>query len=188
MGKIGKLFILSGPSGVGKGTVRREVFKHDDLDLKYSVSMTTRKKRPGEVEGVDYFFVTKKEFEDAIKNDQLLEYAEFVGNFYGTPRSYVEKLTNEGHNVMLEIEVEGAKQVIKKWKNAISIFLFPPTFEDLEHRIRNRHTEAEDILMKRLNKARLEMKMHNYYDYKVINDKVDQAASEIVKIIKQHQK
>lgn len=188
MGKTGKLFILSGPSGVGKGTVRREVFSHPDLDLKYSVSMTTRPKRKGEVEGVDYFFVSRQQFEDAIKNDQLLEYAEFVGNYYGTPRSYVEKLIKEGHNVMLEIEVEGAKQVLKKWKNPVSIFLFPPTFEDLEKRIRNRHTESEEVLMKRLNKARSEMQMHNYYDYKVINDKVDQAADEIVKIIKQHQK
>lgn len=188
MGKTGKLFILSGPSGVGKGTVRREVFKHPELNLAYSVSMTTRNKRPGEVEGVDYFFVSKKEFETAIKNNELLEYAEFVGNYYGTPRSYVEKLTNEGRNVMLEIEVEGAKQVIKHWKKAISIFLFPPTFDELEKRIRNRHTEPENILMKRLNKARLEMDMHNYYDYKVINDKVDQAAAEIVNIIKQHQK
>jgi guanylate kinase len=188
MVKTGKLFILSGPSGVGKGTVRREVFKHKDLDLKYSVSMTTRKIRPGEVEGKDYFFVTKKKFEAAIEADDLLEYAEFVGNYYGTPKSNVEKLVNEGHNVMLEIEVEGAKQVIKKWKKPISIFLFPPTFETLEKRIRNRHTETEEILMKRLNKAKAEMKMHNYYDYKVINDKIGEAASEIVKIIKQHQK
>jgi guanylate kinase len=188
MGKIGKLFIISGPSGVGKGTVRREVFKHDELDLKYSVSMTTRKIRKGEKDGVDYFFVTKPQFKKAIANDELLEYAEFVGNFYGTPRHYVEKLTNEGHNVILEIEVEGAKQVIKKWKNPITIFLFPPTFEELEKRIRNRHTESEDILMERLNKAKKEMKMHNIYDYKVINDKVEAAAKEIVKIIKKHQK
>ena len=123
----GLLIVLSGPSGVGKGTVRKQVFKNTDLNLAYSISMTTRKPREGEVDGQDYFFVSEERFLEAIENDELLEHARFVGNYYGTPKAYVEKLREEGKNVFLEIEVEGAKKVLEDYKDdkgVLSIFLF----------------------------------------------------------------
>lgn len=118
----GLLIVLSGPSGVGKGTVRQELFKDTSLNLAYSISMTTRQPRYNEQDGVDYFFVSQDEFEKKIKNDELLEYAQFVGNYYGTPRSYVEQLLSEGKNVVLEIEVQGALQVMKKCPYALTVF------------------------------------------------------------------
>ena len=128
----GLLIILSGPSGVGKGTVRQELFKDDSLNLYYSISMTTRKPRPNEVDGVDYFFVEEKDFLNKVANEELLEHAQFVGNYYGTPKFYVDQLLNEGKNVLLEIEVQGALQVMEKCPNALTIFLVPPSFEELE--------------------------------------------------------
>ena len=138
MGKRGHLIILSGPSGVGKGTVRRELFQEPDLNLAYSISMTTRPARVGEVDGIDYFFVDIPTFQQAIAEHKLLEYAIFVSNYYGTPVDYVDRLLDEGKNVVLEIEVEGARQVLAKCPNAISIFLVPPSMEALEERILNR--------------------------------------------------
>ena len=129
--KKGLLIILSGPSGVGKGTVRQELFKDDSLNLAYSISMTTRKPRPTERDGIDYFFVEEDEFKEKIENGELLEYAKFVGNYYGTPRFYVEKLLSEGKNVVLEIEVQGALQVIAKFPDSLTIFLVQPSFEEL---------------------------------------------------------
>lgn len=184
--KQGLLIILSGPSGVGKGTIRRLVMANKSLNLVYSVSMTTRQKRAKETDGIDYFFVSNEKFDKAIKDDNLLEWASFVGNRYGTPKDYVEKLRNEGKNVILEIEVEGTKQVMAKQKGGdiVSIFLIPPSFEDLEKRIRHRSTESEEVIQKRLAKARAEMNLKFNYQYVVLNDNPKRAAKEIQSIIK----
>lgn len=181
----GMIVILSGPSGVGKGTIRKRIMQEASLSLAYSVSMTTREKRIHEVEGVDYFFVNKETFQEAIDHDALIEWAEFVGNRYGTPKTYVEKLRNEGKNVFLEIEIEGASQVISQYQaqNLITIFLMPPSFRDLEDRIRKRQTETEDIIQKRLEKAHREMSLYKNYQYVVVNDQVDRAVDEIIHII-----
>ncbi len=181
----GMIVILSGPSGVGKGTIRKRIMQEASLSLAYSVSMTTREKRIHEVEGVDYFFVNKETFQEAIDHDALIEWAEFVGNRYGTPKTYVEKLRNEGKNVFLEIEIEGASQVISQYQaqDLITIFLMPPSFRDLEDRIRKRQTETEDIIQKRLEKAHREMSLYKNYQYVVVNDQVDRAVDEIIHII-----
>ena len=157
------LIILSGPSGVGKGTVREELFKDDSLNLSYSISMTTRKPRPTETDGVDYFFVDEKSFVDKIAQGGLLEWARFVGNYYGTPKDNVDRLLDEGKNVVLEIEVQGALQVMKKCPDALTIFLVPPSLEELERRIRGRRTESEDIVKERLDKARKEIQTKDEY-------------------------
>ncbi len=182
----GLLIILSGPSGVGKGTVRAKFQDDSSLNLAYSISMTSRSKRATETEGVDYFFVTKEEFEKAVENGELLEYAEFVGNYYGTPLSYVEKLRNEGKNVLLEIDVQGAKQVQEKCPEALSIFIIPPSMDELERRIRGRKSEPEEIVQQRLAKATSEMKMLGQYKYVICNDDVDLAAELISTIIRRH--
>lgn len=179
----GLLIILSGPSGVGKGTIRKMFEQDECLNLAYSTSMTTRKPRDGEVNGKDYFFTSKEEFEKAIENDQLLEYAEFVGNYYGTPRKEVERLRREGKNVLLEIEVQGALQVQKKCPDAVSIFIVPPTMEELERRIRGRSTEPEEVVQQRLAKAESELKMAPKYKYTVCNDDPKLAADLIRSII-----
>ena len=184
--KEGLLIIISGPSGVGKGTIRRQVMSDDSLNLVYSVSMTTRTKRENEVDGVDYFFVSRDEFDENIKKGNFLEWAEFVGNRYGTPKHYVDELRRQGKNVVLEIEVEGTKQLLKtcKGSNVISIFIIPPSYEDLERRIRHRSTETEDVIQKRLSKARKEMHLKYHYEYVVLNDRPDRAGKEIREIIK----
>ena len=186
--KRGLLIILSGPSGVGKGTVREQLFKEESLNLAYSISMTTRYKRPGEKEGIDYFFVDVDTFKKKIEQGELLEYAQFVGNYYGTPKAYVDQLLDEGKNVVLEIEVQGALQVMKKVPDALTIFLVPPSMEELEKRIRGRRTEAEDVIKERLDKARKEIQTKDEYKYVVENDDVHLAKDKIAKIIKEHQK
>jgi guanylate kinase len=185
MGK-GLLIILSGPSGVGKGTVRRVIMEDESLNLVYSISMTTRSPRNMEADGVDYYFVSKEEFQKRIDQDDFLEWCEFVGNRYGTPRSIVEKLREEGKNVFLEIETNGASQVMSKINDSgvVSIFLVPPSLKDLEERIRKRKSETNNVILERLNKGRREMELKSNYDYVVVNDKIDKAAKEIVKIIK----
>lgn len=180
----GLLIILSGPSGVGKGTVREMLFKDESLNLAYSISMTTRLPRPNERDGIDYFFVTKEEFEKNIETGLLLEYAQFVGNYYGTPKNYVEELLNNGKNVVLEIEVQGALQVMSKCPEALTIFLVPPSFEELEKRIRGRRTEKEEVIKERLNKARKELETKDNYKYVVVNDEVLKAKEAIANIIK----
>lgn len=184
--KRGLLIIMSGPSGVGKGTVRRLVMADKSLNLAYSVSMTTRPRREHETPGVDYFYVTKEEFQKTLDEDGFLEHAQFVGNYYGTPKAYVEKLRNEGKNVLLEIEAEGAKQVISKChgSDVVTIFLIPPSMEDLEQRIRKRGTESEEVIQQRLAKAQRELELKYAYDYPVINDTVKSAADQIRKIIR----
>ena len=183
----GLLIILSGPSGVGKGTVREALFKDDSLNLAYSISMTTRQPRPKEREGIDYFFVSREEFENKIKNEELLEYAQFVGNYYGTPKSYVDELLEQGKNVVLEIEVQGALQVMEKCKEALTIFLVPPSFEELERRIRGRRTEPEEVVKERLDKARKEIATKDEYKYVVENDDVELAKEKISQIIRKYE-
>jgi guanylate kinase len=184
--KKGLLIIMSGPSGVGKGTIRRKVMEDTSLNLTYSVSMTTRAPRAKEVDGSDYFFVSKEVFDANLKAGNFLEHAEFVGNSYGTPKDYVEKLRNDGKNVLLEIEVEGAKQVLDKMRgnDVFSIFLIPPSYEALEKRIRGRSSESEEIIQERLQKARREMGLKYNYHFIVLNDNVDRAADEIRSIIR----
>lgn len=184
--KKGLLIVLSGPSGVGKGTIRRRVFEDEALNLSYSISMTTRKPRRFETEGVDYFFVDEDFFVNNIEKGNFLEFAKFVGNYYGTPKDYVEKLRNEGKNVFLEIEVEGAKQVLSKMEgeDILSIFLVPPSLEELERRIRGRRSEPEDIVQERLNKAKREIGLKDSYQYIVLNDTVARASEEIKRIIR----
>ena len=182
----GLLIVISGPSGVGKGTILKELIKDEELKLSYSVSMTTREKREGEEDGVNYHFVSKERFEEAINNGELLEYAEFVGNYYGTPLNEVVKLRDEGRNVVLEIEVQGCKQVQEKVEDALTIFIVPPSMDELESRIRGRKTEPEEIIQERLAKAEREMKMMDQYKYVICNDDIDLAVDIISVIIKRH--
>ncbi|ANU10503.1 guanylate kinase [Planococcus antarcticus DSM 14505] len=179
----GLLIVLSGPSGVGKGTVRKELFSQPDTNYEYSISMTTRSPREGEVDEVDYFFKTRSEFEELIQLDQLLEYAEFVGNYYGTPLAYVNKMRDAGRDVFLEIEVQGAAQVRSKVPDGLFIFLAPPSLSELEERLVGRGTESDEVIASRLQAARQELEMMNLYDYVVENDEVENACDRINAII-----
>lgn len=181
--KKGLLIVYSGVSGVGKGTILAKLMPMEELNLAYSVSMTTRKPREGEVEGVNYFFVDKKRFMEAVRNGELLEHARFVENDYGTPKDYVEKMRNEGKNVILEIEIRGAKQVLEKCPDALSIYIVPPSIEELERRLRERSTEDEQTIMKRVSKARKELKEIGFYEHIVCNDDLDKAVEEVRQII-----
>ena len=183
--KKGLLIILSGPSGVGKETVRNRLMKIKKFELIYSISMTTRAPRGQEVDGVNYYFVSEEVFKDNIAEDNFLEYAKFVGNYYGTPKDKVEKLRREGHNVLLEIEINGAKQVLSRVhdEGVMSFFLMPPSIEVLEDRIRKRKTESDELIAERLNKGKEEMTMIDDYDYVILNDKVNRAAKEIADLI-----
>lgn len=176
------LIIFTGPSGVGKGTIVKQVFS-DLKKIEFSISCTTREIRPGEIDGVNYFFKTKEEFEAMIKNDELLEWAEFVGNYYGTPKDFVMSTLESGSDVFLEIEVQGALQVMEKYPEAVSIFLVPPSIDELESRLRSRATEKEDVLQKRLNKAREEMKAVGKFNYIVTNDDLDKAVESVKALI-----
>lgn len=178
----GILFILSGPSGVGKGTVRKALFEAE-THLKYSISATTRQMREGEVHGEDYYFTSIEEFEAMIDQDQMLEHASYVGNYYGTPRKFVEEQLEKGHDVFLEIEVQGALQVKENFSEGVFIFLFPPSIDELKRRIVDRGTETEDLVKHRLNEARKEIEMMREYDYVVVNDNVDHAVEKVQSII-----
>lgn len=179
----GILFILSGPSGVGKGTVRKSLFEKD-TDLKYSISMTTRSPREGEIDGVDYFFKSKEEFEAMIEERKMIEYAQYVGNYYGTPKEYVQEQLENGNDVFLEIEVQGALQVKENFPEGVFVFLIPPSFEELKDRIINRGTETEEKVRNRLAAAKQEIEMMDYYDYVVVNDRVDKAVQTIQSIVR----
>lgn len=181
----GLLIILSGPSGVGKGTIRKKIIKNPNLNLIYSISMTTRERREKEVDGVDYYFVSRETFLENIEKGNFLEHCEFVGNFYGTPKDKVDELCNQGKNVFLEIEVSGAAEVMSKIKkdDYISIFLTPPSMRALEARIRKRRTESEAIIEKRLDKAKSELGAGVNYDFIVMNDVLKRAAKEVSDII-----
>ena len=180
----GLLIVLSGPSGVGKGTVRKALFEMPEQEFVYSVSMTTRAPRPGEVDGVDYYFVSREEFERQIAAGNLLEYAEFVGNYYGTPKDKVEEQLNQGKEVILEIEVNGAFQVREKCKDAVFIFLVPPTRRALYERLKSRGTECEERILARIEKANKEFRLAHQYDYIVVNDEIYNAADRIMAIIR----
>ncbi|KMY53564.1 MULTISPECIES: guanylate kinase [Bacillaceae] len=183
MKEKGLLIVLSGPSGVGKGTVRKEIFSQPDVKFEYSISMTTRAPRAGEVDGVDYFFKSREEFEQLIAEGKLLEYAEFVGNYYGTPVDYVRETLDAGRDIFLEIEVQGAQQVREKFPEGLFIFLAPPSLSELHSRILTRGTESDDVIKGRMEKARKEIEMMSLYDYVVENDEVEKACSRIQSII-----
>ena len=180
----GLLIVLSGPSGVGKGTVRKELFSQPNTNYEYSISMTTRLPRVGEVDGVDYFFKNREEFEQLIEEGGLLEHAEFVGNYYGTPLAYVKETIEAGRDVFLEIEVQGAAQIREKAPDALFIFLAPPSLSELELRLIGRGTESEEVIAKRITTAREELEMMSLYDYVVENDEVHNACDKINSIIK----
>jgi guanylate kinase len=180
----GLLIVLSGPSGVGKGTVRKELFSQPNTNYEYSISTTTRHPRVGEVDGVDYFFKTREEFEQLIEEGGLLEHAEFVGNYYGTPLAYVRETIEAGRDVFLEIEVQGAAQIREKAPDALFIFLAPPSLSELEQRLIGRGTESEEVIAKRIATAREELEMMSLYDYVVENDEVQNACDKINSIIK----
>ena len=180
----GLLIVLSGPSGVGKGTVRKALFEMPEQNFVYSVSMTTRKMRPGEIDGKDYYFVSREEFEQKIEEGKFLEHAEFVGNYYGTPLDKVNEQLDKGKEVILEIEVEGALQVREKCKDAVFIFLAPPGRQALYDRLKRRGTESEEVIQERIDKANREFKLAFKYDYIVINDEVRNAADRIMAIIR----
>lgn len=179
----GLLIVLSGPSGVGKGTVRKALFDKEDVAFDYSISMTTRQPREGEVDGVDYFFKTKDEFEALIEQGKLLEYAQFVGNYYGTPVDYVRETLDGGRDIFLEIEVQGAAQVREKFPEGLFIFLAPPSLSELHSRIVGRGTETDDVIQGRMEQARKEIDMMDLYDYVVENDEVDRACARIQSIV-----
>ena len=183
MTKRGLLIVLSGPSGVGKGTVRAAIFSKGEQKFVYSISATTRKPRTGETDGVDYFFKTREEFEQMIQNKQLLEYAEYVGNYYGTPLEYVENTLATGKDVFLEIDVQGAIQVRELMPDGVFIFLTPPDLNELECRIVNRGTDSDEVIAKRMKTAREELELMKYYDYSVVNDTVNNAVQKIEAII-----
>ena len=184
LNETGLLIVMSGPSGVGKGTVRKALFEMKNHNLDYSISMTTRKPRNGEVDGREYYFVSRDEFENRIKNNGFLEYAEFVGNYYGTPLDKVEKQLSDGSEVVLEIEVQGAMQVREKMKDAVFIFIAPPKMSDLKKRLIRRATEPEEVIQSRYEKACKEIELAYMYDYIVVNDTVENAADKIMAIIR----
>lgn len=182
--KKGLLIVISGPSGVGKGTVRKALFNRPGHNLVYSVSMTTRLPRTGEVNGEDYYFVSLDEFHKQVKKGNLLEHAIFCGNEYGTPYDKVQAELEEGNEVVLEIDVAGAMQVKKRMKEAILIFIAPPSWEALEDRLVTRGTESDSVIRERLMKAHREIYLADQYDYIVINDTVDNAADKIMAIVR----
>ena len=181
--KKGLLIVLSGPSGVGKGTINKLV-REKIPSLANSISVTTRTPRAGEVDGQSYFFETRDSFEKMIENDELLEWAEYVGNYYGTPRKFVEDKLNAGIDVLLEIETQGALQIKSKLPQAVCIFLSAPSEAELEKRIRGRGTESEDKIQDRLNVSRHEMTLRDRYDYEVINEEINKALEDVLDIIK----
>lgn len=178
----GILIVLSGPSGVGKGTVC-SALRHVNTELIYSVSATTRQPRPGEVEGVNYFFKSKDQFQQMIEADELLEWAEYVGNYYGTPRKFVDDMLKSGKNVILEIEVQGALKVKQKFPQGVFIFLLPPSLDELQSRITSRGTENVDTIHHRMSAAAEEIRQLEHYDYAVVNDQVDNACAKIQSIL-----
>ncbi|BFH61579.1 guanylate kinase [Paenibacillus azoreducens] len=178
----GLLFVLSGPSGVGKGTVCTAL-RGKLPKLVYSVSATTRSPRAGEVDGVNYFFKTREQFLDMMQNDELLEHAEYVGNYYGTPRDFVEKTLQSGNDIILEIEVQGALQVKEKFPEGVFIFLLPPSLDELKDRIVGRGTESKATIDHRMSVAVDEIGLMKHYDYAVVNDEIDCACKRIESII-----
>ena len=182
MSKKGQLIVVSGPSGVGKGTVLGAYLAGRE-NVAYSVSATTRAPRPGEQDGVHYFFLSREEFESTAQNGGMLEYASYNGNYYGTPKAPVEQKRAQGIDVILEIEVQGAMQVHEKRPDAVMVFIAPPSFEELAARLRGRGTEDEEKVQKRLETAKEELKHQDKFDYVVVNDEIDRAVREIQGIL-----
>ena len=184
MKKRGLLFIISGPAGSGKGTIVKRVRELAEFD--FSVSATTRAPRPGEIDGVHYFFTDKEEFRRKIAAGEMLEHAEYVGKYYGTPKKPVDDALSAGKNIILDIDVQGALQVKTKMPEAVMIFVLPPDFETLMRRIRGRGTESEEIIAKRMEKARFELQCFDRYDYAVVNrdNGVEEAAGDVLSILK----
>ena len=178
----GLKIVLSGPSGSGKGTIVKELIHNEQFLL--SISATTRAPRQGEEEGVHYFFKTRDEFESMIAQNELLEYAEFCGNYYGTPKAFIEESVKNGKDVILEIEVKGAMQIKKIYPEAIFIFVVPPSLAELESRLVGRNTEAREVIEQRLNRAKEELALYNQYDYVVVNDRLVDAIDEIGCIVR----
>lgn len=178
----GKLFVISGPSGAGKSTVVFSAIEGRN-DVCFSTSVTTRKPRPGETDGKEYFFVDLDRFKEMVENDELLEHAEYVANSYGTPRAYVEQKLAEGINVILDIEVQGARQVNEKMPDAVKIFIIPPSIDELEKRLVGRGSDTPRAIEARLIRAKQEYAEADFYDYIIINDDVRKAAAEFSAII-----
>jgi len=183
MNKKGLLVVLSAPSGTGKGTLL-DLLKSSNEKIRLSVSVTTRKPRVNEKEGKNYFFKSVEEFKKLISQDELVEWVEYCDNFYGTPRKYIEELTRQGFDVVLEIEVEGALNIKKRYDNSVLIFVLPPSFEELRKRIIARGTEEPDVIRKRLDKAKKEIEYINHYDYIIINDELEKAVDDINSILR----
>ncbi len=183
MKNLKKLIILTGPSGVGKGTVVKEILDKDK-NICLSVSATTRSPRKGEQEGENYYFLSVEKFKEMINKNLFLEWAKFAGNYYGTPLSFVKDKIEDGFIVLLEIEVEGAKQIKDKFPDSLSIFILPPSKEELERRIRNRGTEKEEAINRRLSRSTYEIASSDEFDFKVTNRDVDETAERIIKIIR----
>jgi len=177
-----KLIILTGPSGVGKGTVVKEILSKNK-NIWLSISATTREPRAGEKEGVNYYFLNQEKFKEMIEEKLFLEWAQFAGNYYGTPLSSVNEKIKKGLTVLLEIEVEGAKQIKEKFPESLSIFLLPPNRAELERRIRNRGTEKEEAIKKRLLRANYEISASNQFDFALINHNVNETAKRIIKLV-----
>lgn len=175
--------MVSGFSGAGKGTIMKELLKRHSDTYALSISATTRNPRPGETDGVEYFFRTREEFEQMIAEDALIEYAQYVGNYYGTPKAYVEEQLLAGKNVILEIEIQGALKVKEKFPDTLLLFVTPPSAEELKNRLVGRGTETMDVVISRLNRANEEAEGIEQYDYLVINDILEDAVEEVHQII-----
>ncbi|CDX02831.1 Guanylate kinase [bioreactor metagenome] len=178
----GLLIVLSGPSGAGKGTLCQELLRQLP-QVKYSVSATTRQPRPGEVDGLHYYFRSREEFQTMIEQDQLLEWAEFCGNYYGTPQFAVEQALQAGNDVILEIEIQGALQVKQRFPQGVFIFVVPPSMDELSQRIHKRGTESEEVIQKRLQTAARELEYVSEYDYVVVNDEIPLAVDKLKSIL-----
>ncbi len=177
----GIFIVLSGPSGVGKGTICNEIIT--SLNAWYSVSVTTREKRPGEQEGINYYFVSKEEFEQKINNNEFLEYATYNNNYYGTLKSKIDEKLENNIDVISEIEVKGARNIKNKYPDSLLIYILPPSLKELENRLRNRKTEDEQTIKNRLNIAKEELKQINIYDYAVVNDNLEETITKVKNII-----
>lgn len=182
MSNAGLLIVFSGPSGAGKDTILKKLLESSQ-NIKLSISATTRSPRTGEQDGIDYHFLTKEKFLQLIEKDEMLEHAEYCGNFYGTPSAPIKNWMNGGNDVILEIEVQGGAQIKKKRPDCVSIFILPPSIQELEQRLRARNTENEETIQKRMAVAREEIKLAKNYDYVVINDTVENAVNKIHTII-----
>lgn len=181
--KKGRLIVISGPSGVGKGTVVKALMARD-ARVKLSVSATTREIRPGEIDGVHYYFISKPEFEQMIAEGRFLEYAKYVSNYYGTPEEPVDRMLEQGYDVILEIEVQGGLQIMERRPNAISVFIAAPSFEVLAQRLRGRGDTAEDVILERLETAKREYRTARKYQYVIVNDRLEDAVDDIAAILR----